>query len=55
MPKNFIQKAIEHPGKLTERAKAAGETVAEYAAQKHDDPQIKREINLYHVLFPDAS
>lgn len=34
MPKKWIQAAIKHPGALTKKAKAAGQTPMEYARAK---------------------
>lgn len=52
MAKNFIQGAIKHKGALTAKAKAAGMSVAQYAAHppKGISTQTKREINFYKVL-----
>ena len=37
MAKNFIAKAIKHPGALTRKAKAAGESPMEYAREHRGD------------------
>jgi hypothetical protein len=52
MAKNFIQKAIKHPGALTRKAKAAHETVAEYIANPPKDisSTTKRQIALAKTL-----
>ena len=50
MAKNWIAGAIKHPGKLTERAKAAGMTLGQYMAAPHANPEIKKEINLAKTL-----
>ena len=36
--KRWIKGAVKHPGAFTKSAKAAGKTVAEYAAEKADAP-----------------
>jgi hypothetical protein len=46
----WIQNAIKHPGKLTERAKAAGMTVAQYIAAPHRSVEIKKEVSLAKTL-----
>jgi hypothetical protein len=51
MAKNWIQGAIKHPGKLTQRAKAAGMTLSQFMAMPHKNPEIKREINLAQTLM----
>jgi hypothetical protein len=38
MAKNWIKGAVKHPGAFTRQAKAAGKTVAEYAAEHAGDP-----------------
>lgn len=52
MAKKWIAGAIKHPGALTRKAKAAGETVAQYIA--HPPANIsattKRQINLAKTL-----
>jgi len=50
--KNWIQGAIKHKGSLTRKAKAAGETVAQYAAHPpaNASAQTKRQIALYKTL-----
>jgi hypothetical protein len=35
---------IKHPGRLTERAKAAGVSLAVYEQEPHKDPAVKKEI-----------
>jgi hypothetical protein len=55
MAKNFIQKAIKHKGAFTKKAKAAGETVSEYAAEvtkpgSKASTQTKRQANLAKTL-----
>jgi hypothetical protein len=47
---NWIQKAIKHPGKLIQRAKAAGMTVSQYIAAPHKSPEIKKEVTLAKTL-----
>lgn len=37
MAKNFIAKAIKHPGALTRKAKAAGESPMEFAREHKGD------------------
>ncbi|HLG97153.1 MAG TPA: hypothetical protein VKX49_12645 [Bryobacteraceae bacterium] len=51
--KNFIQSAIKHPGRLTNAAHRAGESVSEYAKEHEHDPKgtIGDAARLYnHVL-----
>ena len=52
MAKHWIQGAIKHPGALTRKAKAAGETVAQYIANppKNASPQTIKQINLAKTL-----
>lgn len=38
--KNWIAGAIEHPGSFTRKAKAAGKSVGEYAAEKAHAPGV---------------
>lgn len=51
-PKNFIQKAIKHPGALTKKAKAAGKTVDQYIANppKNASAQTKKQIAFAKML-----
>ena len=37
---NWIQGAIKHPGAFTAKAKAAGKSVAAYAAEKKNAPGV---------------
>ena len=46
----WIQGAIEHPGALTQRAKAAGMTVKQYMAAPHKRVAIKKEVALAKTL-----
>lgn len=53
--KKWIQKAIKHPGALTKKAKAAGMSVAAFAAKvtkkgSTASPQTKRQANLAKTL-----
>ena len=48
--KNFIQKAIKHPGALTRKAKAKGMTIAQYCAQKNLSTTSKRQCALAKTL-----
>lgn len=50
--KKFIQSAIKHPGALTKKAKAAGETVAQFIAHppKNASPETMRQINFAKTL-----
>jgi hypothetical protein len=52
MAKKWIQGAIKHPGALTRKAKAAGETVSEFIAHppKNASAETKRQINLAKTL-----
>jgi len=51
MAKNFIAKAIKHPGALTRKAKAAGETPMEYARQhQHDSGTAGKQARLALTL-----
>lgn len=45
--KKWIQGAVKHPGALTAKAKAAGETVAQYVANPpaNASTQTKQQIN----------
>lgn len=50
--KKWIASAIQHPGALTRKAKAAGMTVSAYIANppKGISTQTKRQINLAKTL-----
>lgn len=55
MAKNFIQKAIKHPGAFTRKAKMAGMSVSGYAAKvtapgSKASTQTKRQANLAKTL-----
>ena len=50
MAKKWIQGAIKHPGALTAKAKAAGETLSQFMREKHSDPTTNRQIALAHRL-----
>jgi hypothetical protein len=52
MAKKWIQGAIQHPGALTRKAKAAGVSVAEFMAHppKGISTTTKRQINLAKTL-----
>jgi hypothetical protein len=52
MAKKWIQGAIQHPGALTAKAKAAGKSVSEYCASlgPNADARTKRQCNLFHIL-----
>jgi hypothetical protein len=48
MSKNFIQGAIKRPGALTAKAKAAGQSVLEFArAHEHDSGQTGDQARFY--------
>lgn len=48
--KKWIAGAIQNPGALTKKAKAAGETVVQFCARSHDDATTKRQCNLAKTL-----
>jgi hypothetical protein len=50
MAKKWIQGAIKHPGALTARAKAAGESLSQFMSEKHRDPTIRKEVALAKTL-----
>jgi len=52
MAKKWIQRAIQHPGALTRKAKAAGMSVSAFMAHppKGISTTTKREINLAKTL-----
>lgn len=50
MAEKWIAGAIKHPGALTRKAKAAGQTVTEYCARKHDDTTTQRQCSLAKTL-----
>jgi len=52
MAKKWIAGAIKHPGALTKKAKALGESVAQFIAHppKNVSAQTKRQINLAKTL-----
>lgn len=48
---NFIKKAIKHPGALTRKAKAAGQSPMAFAQKhKHDKGQTGRQARLAITL-----
>lgn len=54
MAKHWIAKAIKHPGALTKKAKAAGETPMEFAHKHEGDKgttgrQAKLAVTLSHM------
>ena len=51
MAKNFIKKAIKHPGAFTAQAKAAGKSVGEFAEEhKHDSGKTGQRARLAITL-----
>jgi hypothetical protein len=48
--KKFIQGAIKHPGALTKKAKAAGETISQYCSDNNLTTQSKRQCALAKTL-----
>jgi hypothetical protein len=50
MAKKWIQGAIKHPGALTAKAKAAGETLSQFMGEKHTNPTTNRQIALARRL-----
>jgi hypothetical protein len=52
MAKHWIQSAIKHPGALTRKAKAAGETVAQFIANppKNMSSTTAKEVALAKTL-----
>ena len=52
MAKHWIQSAIKHPGALTRKAKAAGETVAQFIAHppKNMSSTTAKEVALAKTL-----
>ena len=42
MADKWIQGAIKHPGALTAKAKAAGESLSQFMREKHKDPTTNR-------------
>lgn len=51
MAKKFISKAIKHPGALTRKARAAGESPMQFAEQhKHDSGQTGRQARFAITL-----
>jgi hypothetical protein len=52
----FIQSAIKHPGALTAKAKAAGQSVYEFAvAHQHDSGQTGDQARFYLKVLKPAS
>lgn len=51
MAKKWIQGAIEHPGALTAKAKAAGESLTQFMREAHRDPATRRQVNLAKTLM----
>ena len=50
MADKWIQGAIKHPGALTAKAKAAGESLSQFMREKHKDPTTNRQIALARRL-----
>lgn len=50
MAEKWIAGAIKHPGALTKKAKAAGETVQEFCGRKHADATTQRQCSLAKTL-----
>lgn len=50
MAEKWIAGAIRHPGALTRKAKAAGQSVPEFCAKKHDDATTQRQCSLAKTL-----
>ena len=50
MANKWIQGAIKHPGALTAKAKAAGESLSQFLREAHKDPTTKRQVNLAKTL-----
>ena len=46
MADKWIQGAIKHPGALTAKAKAAGESLSQFMRGAHKDPTTNRQIAL---------
>jgi hypothetical protein len=46
MSSHWIQGAIKHPGALTAKAKAAGESLSAFMGEKHKNPTTNRQIAL---------
>ena len=50
MAEKWIQGAIKHPGALTKKAKAAGESLSQYMREAHKDPTTRRQVALARTL-----
>ena len=50
MAKKWIQSAIKHPGALTAKAKAAGESLSQFMREKHTDLTTRHQIALAKTL-----
>jgi len=50
MAEKWIQGAIKHPGALTAKAKAAGESLSQFMREKHKDPTTNRQVALARRL-----
>ncbi len=50
MAEKWIQGAIKHPGALTAKAKAAGESLSQFMREKHKDPTTNRQVALAERL-----
>ena len=46
MADKWIQGAIKHPGALTAKAKAAGESLSQFMREAHKDSTTNRQIAL---------
>jgi hypothetical protein len=47
----WIQGAIKHPGALTAKAKAAGESLAQYMREAHKNPTTRRQVAMAKTLM----
>jgi hypothetical protein len=50
MADKWIQGAIKHPGALTAKAKAAGESLSQFMREAHKNPTTNRQIALAERL-----
>jgi hypothetical protein len=43
---DWMEHAVKHPGALTRKAKAAGESLSKFESQHHDNPTTRRQVAL---------
>ena len=51
MAEKWIQGAVKHPGALTKKAKAAGESLSQFMREAHKDPTTRKQVALARTLM----